>query len=59
MPTDEETFPSVEDIPMMPQIYEDGVLRAVLTLNMMAKRPEESFLMDGMISMHQSPSERR
>lgn len=44
---------------MMLQIYEDDVLRAVLTLNMMAKRPGESFLMDGMISMHQSPSERQ
>lgn len=30
-PGDEKPFSSIQDIPMMPQIYEDVVVRAVLT----------------------------
>lgn len=38
-PGDAKPFPSSQDIPMMPQIYEDIVLRAVLTLTWWQNTP--------------------
>ena len=42
LPGEEKPFPGTRDMPMMPQIYEDVVLRAAVTPTWCQKYPEDT-----------------